>query len=78
MTMRSLPFLLLAGFVLVLMAGEVDAEDKNPELELKFNLKEENDGLSPQNKLPGEVESTKTVQADIDWVMGGTKMGRFC
>jgi len=66
MTMRSLPFLLIAGFVLVLMAGEADAEYENPELELKFNLKEENDALSPQNKLPGEPEATKTVQAQYD------------
>ena len=27
MIMRSLPFLLIAGFALVLMAGEIDADD---------------------------------------------------
>jgi hypothetical protein len=51
---------------------EVDEETEyeNPELELKFNLKEENDGLSPQNKLPGEVEATKTVMAQYDDYIG--------
>jgi hypothetical protein len=70
MMMRSLPFLLLAGFVLVVMAGDADAEYVNPELELKFNLKEENDELSPQNKLPGEPEATKIVQAQYDDYIG--------
>ena len=44
-------------------ASAEEPEYKNPEIELKFNLKEENDGLSPQNKLPGEPEATKTVTA---------------
>jgi len=30
MTMRSLPFLLIAGFVLVFMAGEADADEPLP------------------------------------------------
>ena len=77
--MRSLTFLLIAGFVLV-MAGEADADEEteyeNPEIVLKFNLKEENDALSPQNKLPGEPEATKTVQADYDYSLPGMKTGR--
>jgi len=47
-----------------------EPEYENPEIDLKFNLKEENDGLSPQNKLPGETEATKTVQADLDTIGG--------
>ena len=58
---------------LILASMSVNAEDEptyeNPELELKFNWKDENDGLSPQNKLPGEPEATKTVQAQYDnWI----------
>ena len=43
-----------------------EPEYENPELQLKFNLKEENDGLSPQNKLPDEPEATKQVSAQYD------------
>jgi hypothetical protein len=50
------------------IAGEPDYE--SPEIDLKFNLKEENDALSPQNKLPGEPEATKTIIAQSDdWIV---------
>ncbi len=83
--MRPRSFLLLfalmaALFLVVFSSTEVDADEAteyyNPEIELKFNLKEEDDALSPQNKLPGEAEATKTVQADYDYIGPGIKIGR--
>ena len=47
-----------------------EPEYENPEIDIKFNLKEENDALSPQNKLPGETEATKTVMAQYDDFFG--------
>jgi len=48
------------------IAEEPDYE--SPEIDLKFNLKEENEALSPQNKLPGEPEATKTIMGQSeDW-----------
>ena len=49
------------------IAEEPDYE--SPEIDLKFNLKEENEALSPQNKLPGEPEATKTIMGQSDdWI----------
>jgi hypothetical protein len=46
-----------------------EPEYENPEIDLKFNLKEENEALSPQNKLPGEPEATKTIMGQSDdWI----------
>jgi len=56
------------------IAEEPDYE--SPEIDLKFNLKEENSGLSPQNKLPNDPQATQTVTADVDWDIGGIKIGR--
>ena len=65
--------LLLAFSTLIMVSMSVSADETEfeaPELELKFNLKEENEGLSPQNKLPGEAEATKTVIAQSDnWIV---------
>ena len=57
-----------------LMSTGVIAEEpvyENPDLQLKFNLKETqnsegNDDLSPQNKLPDEAQATKTVVGQSD------------
>ena len=66
--------LVFAFSALIIASASVNAEDEptyeNPELQLKFNLKEENNALSPQNKLPGEPEATKTVQAQYDDYVG--------
>jgi len=59
-----------AIFLLSFNATAEEPEYEAPELELKFNLKEENDGLSPQNKLPGEPEATKQVNAQYDNYIG--------
>jgi len=64
--------LVFSALILASMSVNADEEPEyeNPELQLKFNLKEENNGLSPQNKLPGEAEATKTVQAQSDnWIV---------
>ena len=73
-------FLMLVFSALIVASASTSAEEEpeyqNPEIDLKFNLKEENDGLSPQNKLPSEAETTKTVTADVDWDIAGVKIGR--
>jgi hypothetical protein len=59
-----------AIFLLSFSAAAEEPEYENPELQLKFNLKGEGDMLSPQTKLPGEVETTKTVMAQYDDYVG--------
>jgi hypothetical protein len=66
---------------LIVASTSVNAEDEptyeNPELQLKFNFKGEGDMLSPQTKLPSEAETTKSVQADVDYDAPGIgKVGR--
>ena len=54
MTMRSLAFLLIAGFVLVMMAGEVDAED---EYEFRFDDPVDGEGnVDPEATIYLKVE----------------------
>ena len=52
-----------AMFLLSFSASAEEPDYQNPDLQLKFNWKEEGDGLSPQTKLPTDPEATKTVQA---------------
>ena len=71
--------LVFAFSALIIASASVNAEDEptyeNPELQLKFNLKETqnsegNDDLSPQNKLPNDPQATKTVTAQSDdWIV---------
>ena len=71
--------LVFAFSALIVASVSVNAEDEptyeNPELQLKFNLKETqnsegNDDLSPQNKLPNDPQATKTVTAQSDdWIV---------
>jgi hypothetical protein len=72
--MRRVPIFIALAFAAIFIASinaiAEEPEYENPELVLKFNLKEENDALSPQNKLPGEPEATKTVQAQYDDYIG--------
>ena len=59
-----------AIFLLSFSAAAEEPEYENPDLELKFNFKGEGDMISPQTKLPGEVETTKTVTAQSEnWVV---------
>ena len=59
-----------AIFLLSFSAAAEEPEYENPDLQLKFNFKGEGDMISPQTKLPGEVETTKTVTAQSEnWVV---------
>jgi len=59
-----------AIFLLSFSAAAEEPEYENPDLELKFNFKGEGDIISPQTKLPGEIETTKTVTAQSEnWVV---------
>ena len=69
---QTLVFTALAIAVMFLLTGNASAEPEyeNPDLQLKFNLKEEGDMLSPQTKLPSDPEATKTVNAQYDNLFG--------
>ena len=72
--MRRVSVFIAVAFAAVFIASintiAEEPEYESPEIQLKFNLKEENDALSPQTKLPGEAEATKPVSADTtDWVV---------
>ncbi|MEC7349499.1 MAG: hypothetical protein VYD80_00670, partial [Candidatus Thermoplasmatota archaeon] len=62
---QILVFSALAIAAMFILTINVDAETEyeNPDLQLKFNWKEEGDMLSPQTKLPEEAEAQKTVMA---------------
>ena len=66
-------FIAIAFAAIFLLSFSVAAEEpeyENPDLQLKFNFKGEGDMISPQTKLPGEVETTKTVTAQSEnWVV---------
>ena len=71
--MRRVSVFIVVAFAAIFMASintiAEEPEYENPEIDLKFNLKEENDALSPQNKLPGEPEATKTIMGQSDdWI----------
>ena len=66
---RALAFPILAVFVVALFTvlNETGAEEPDyeaPELLLKFNLKEDGETLSQQNKMPDEPEAHSTGRAD--------------
>ena len=54
--MKRVSVFIAVAFVAIFVASintiAEEPEYENPEIDLKFNLKEENVGLSPQNKLP--------------------------
>jgi len=56
--------LAIAAVFLLSFNASAEPEYENPDLQLKFNWKEEGDVLSPQTRLPSEAEATKTVLAD--------------
>ena len=78
--MRRVSVFIAVAFAAIFIASintiAEEPEYENPEIDLKFNLKEENSGLSPQNKLPNDPQATQTVTADVDWDVGGFKIGR--
>jgi len=71
--MRRVSVFIVVAFAAIFVASintiAEEPEYENPEIDLKFNLKEENEALSPQNKLPGEPEATKTIMGQSDdWI----------
>ena len=58
--------LFVAALLLMLPASAEEMEPFEPEMALTFNLKEDGATLSPQNKLPDELEAHSTGQADFD------------
>ena len=71
--MRRVSIFITVAFAAIFVASintiAEEPEYESPEIDLKFNLKEENDALSPQNKLPGEPEATKTIMGQSDdWI----------
>ena len=60
--------LVLVFSALILASMSVNAEEptyENPELQLKFNLKEDKESLTPQNKLPADPEAHSTGRAEF-------------
>jgi len=55
--------LAIAAVFLLSFNASAEPEYENPDLQLKFNLKEENTALSSQTKLPSDPAITKTVSA---------------
>jgi len=62
--------LAIAAVFLLSFDASAEPEYENPDLQLKFNWKEESDMLSPQTKLPSDPEATKTVNAQYDNYVG--------
>ena len=69
--------LLFVGALLLAFPASAEEHEESfaPELSLHFNMKED-DSLSPQYKLPDEVEARKNVQADIEYDTPIGKIGR--
>ena len=75
---QILVFTTLAIAVMFMLTSGATAEPEyeNPDLQLKFNWKEEGDMLSPQTKLPSDPEAQKTVQAQYTNNFGLAKTDR--
>ncbi len=58
--------LAIAAVFLLSFNASAEPEYENPDLQLKFNSKEEGDMLSPQTKLPDDPQATKTVIGQSD------------
>ena len=60
---QILVFSALAIAAMFIFTSNVNAETEyeNPDLQLKFNWKEEGDGLSPQTKLPNDPEAHRVM-----------------
>ena len=80
--MKRFAFAIVLVFSALIFAStnviaDEEPEYENPDLQVKFNFKGEGDMLSPQTKLPSEAETTKSVQADVDYDAPGLgKIGR--
>ncbi|MEC7687124.1 MAG: hypothetical protein VX817_01985, partial [Candidatus Thermoplasmatota archaeon] len=58
--------LAITALFLVSLDASAEPEYENPELEIKFNLKEDKESLTPQNKLPSEPEAKSTGRSQYD------------
>ncbi len=79
--MRQVSAFIAVAFAAIFVASintiAEEPEYENPEIDIKFNLKEENDALSPQAKLPSEAQATRSVSADVTYDIPGVgKVGR--
>ena len=65
---QTLVFTALAIATMFILSSNASAEPEyeNPDLQLKFNWKEEGDLLSPQTKFPSDLDAHKTVMAQYD------------
>ena len=65
----AFPVIAIFIVALVSIVQGADAEEpdyQNPEIQLKFNLKEDDESLTQQNKMPEEPEAHSTGSADYD------------
>tara|TARA_B100000902_G_scaffold350662_1_gene360127 strand:- start:2849 stop:3883 length:1035 start_codon:yes stop_codon:yes gene_type:complete len=60
--------LAIAAMFMLTSNASAEPEYENPDLQLKFNWKEEGDMLSPQTKLPSDPEASKTVMAQYSTI----------
>jgi len=58
--------LAIAAVFLVSLNASAEPDYENPELEIKFNLKEDKESLTPQNKLPTDPEAKSTGRSQYD------------
>ena len=72
--MRRVSVFIAVAFAAIFIASintiAEEPEYESHEIDLKFNLKGENDALWPQTKLPNEAQTTKSVTADVTWDLG--------
>ena len=68
--------LAIAAMFMLTSNATAEPEYENPDLQLKFNWKEEGDMLSPQTKLPSDPEAQKNVQAQYTNTAGLFKSDR--
>ncbi|MDC0243135.1 hypothetical protein OAK07_00425 [Marine Group III euryarchaeote] len=68
--------LAIAAMFMLTSSANAEPEYENPDLQLKFNWKEEGDMLSPQTKLPTDPEAQKNVQAQYTNTAGLFKSDR--
>ena len=63
---RGVAFLLSALLLASMSVSAEDVQYENPELQVKFNLKEDKETLTPQNKMPEDPEAHSTGRAEYE------------
>jgi len=59
-------FVISALLLASMSANAEEVQYENPELQVKFNLKEDKESLTPQNKMPEDPEAHSTGRAQYD------------